>query len=177
MRVLDPAAVAAARARRLEALEGDVDEEAARAAEAAAADDEYEFSEGDAGDDSGMDASPAPKKRSRARGKKSSAADARKRRRTSGRSTRAAGTRKPAGLDKWNKNLATVLEEEGPGGPSEQPGGYWAIAALPSVKPPRPLCSVCGFRAPYTCTRCMVRFCSIKCGTAHEETRCLKYTL
>eukprot|EP00884_Botryococcus_braunii_P013077 jgi/Botrbrau1/21770/Bobra.43_1s0160.1 len=45
----------------------------------------------------------------------------------------------------------------------------------PSHGAPRKWCSVCGFAAPYTCTRCGVRFCSRKCFNTHKDTRCLKF--
>lgn len=171
MRVVGDAELAAARARRLDALEADADEGAGDGGEADAGDDEYVLSDEDGDGDGG----------GRGRGrKKKGGRTAKKARRASARSSvraAAGGARKPKGIERWNKPLAVVLDEEGPGGPAEAPGGYWAIAALPSSRPPRQLCSVCGFRAPYTCTRCAVRFCSIKCGTVHEETRCLKFTL
>lgn len=161
VRVVGAAELAAARARRLDALEADADAGAGDGGDADADDDEYVLSDSDGGGGGRRKKKPAKKAR-----------------RASARSTvRAAGARKPAGVERWNKPLAAVLDAEGPGGPAEAPGGYWAIAAAPSARPPRQLCSVCGFRGPYTCTRCAVRFCSIKCGTVHEETRCLKFTL
>lgn len=98
-----------------------------------------------------------------------------------GRSARGASASKgkskaKAGIERWNKTLAQALEEEDV---SKRPPGmakYDAIAAKPSIKPPRPFCSVCGYHAAYTCTRCYTRFCSIPCGNLHNETRCLKYT-
>lgn len=172
VRVVGAAELAAARVRRLNALEADADDEAANGGDAEGGDEEYVMSDG-CDDDSDA---PAPSSRSK---KKKSGRSSKKARRSSARSSvrAAVSSRKSKGIERWNKPLAVVLDEEGPGGPAELPGGYWAIAALPSVRPPRQLCSVCGFQAPYTCTRCAVRFCSLKCGTVHEETRCLKFTL
>lgn len=42
--------------------------------------------------------------------------------------------------------------------------------------PPRHFCSVCGFKAPYTCVTCGNRYCSIPCLGTHRDTRCLKWT-
>jgi zinc finger HIT domain-containing protein 1 len=84
-----------------------------------------------------------------------------------------------AGIEKWNKPLRQALDEDITRGlvKESDADSYTSIAARPSFRPPRKLCSVCGFEAPYTCTRCAVRFCSVRCGSVHEETRCLKFTL
>lgn len=42
--------------------------------------------------------------------------------------------------------------------------------------PQRHFCSVCGFKAPYTCVTCGNRYCSIPCLGTHRDTRCLKWT-
>jgi zinc finger HIT domain-containing protein 1 len=52
---------------------------------------------------------------------------------------------------------------------------YLTVAAPPSHKPPRHFCYVCGFEANYTCKRCGLRFCSLKCDETHKESRCLKF--
>lgn len=93
-----------------------------------------------------------------------------KRRRS--RST-AARVRVERGLERLNKSVALAIAEEG-----ERPYGMVSseeIAARPSIRPARALCSVCGYKATYTCTRCLVRFCSVQCGNVHNETRCLKF--
>lgn len=181
VRVVDTATLAAAHARRLEALEDDADDEAAREADVNAIDDEYELSDGGGDDSDAPDVGDTNGARKRAwskKGAKGGGSRAKKGRRSSTRTAvRAAGSRKSVGIEKWNKPLAIILDEEGPVGPATAPGGYFAIAALPDNTPPRQLCSICGYMGPYTCTRCMVRFCSIRCGTVHEETRCLKFTL
>lgn len=52
---------------------------------------------------------------------------------------------------------------------------YLTSAAGPAVtRAARKLCSVCSSTAPYQCTRCGARFCSRKCCTVHQDTRCLK---
>lgn len=43
--------------------------------------------------------------------------------------------------------------------------------------PQRNFCSVCGFRAPYTCVTCGNRYCTVKCLHTHRDTRCLKWTV
>lgn len=73
------------------------------------------------------------------------------------------------------RNFADVMytmaaEEEASGEP-----GYHGAAAGPTAVPPRRLCSVCGHRAPYSCARCGLRFCGLRCNTHHKETRCLKF--
>ena len=54
---------------------------------------------------------------------------------------------------------------------------YASISAPPSTKPARHFCSVCGYFGNYTCTRCGMRFCCIKCNKNHKETRCLKMSI
>jgi len=77
-----------------------------------------------------------------------------------------------------SKKLATVksfdqiIEEEIRYLPAPN---YLTVAAGPSSRPPRHFCSVCGFRADYTCPRCGCRFCSLRCHSQHKETRCLKF--
>ncbi len=51
---------------------------------------------------------------------------------------------------------------------------YVKATANPSVLPTRHFCSVCGRRGIYSCTRCGMRSCSIKCTDQHKETRCMK---
>ena len=51
---------------------------------------------------------------------------------------------------------------------------YLAAAADASTKPARKFCSVCGYFADYSCTRCGMRFCTIRCSKNHKETRCLQ---
>eukprot|EP01119_Soliformovum_irregulare_P006146 TRINITY_DN17935_c0_g1_i1.p1 TRINITY_DN17935_c0_g1~~TRINITY_DN17935_c0_g1_i1.p1 ORF type:complete len:173 (-),score=18.01 TRINITY_DN17935_c0_g1_i1:36-554(-) len=52
---------------------------------------------------------------------------------------------------------------------------YHTIAAGPSILPVRHFCAVCGDVAPYTCTRCGMRFCTVRCNETHADTRCLKF--
>lgn len=87
---------------------------------------------------------------------------------------------KLAGVARHNKPLQQILDSEGPSEQSQLPRGmvnYYEIEAEESRKPPRKLCSVCGFKAPYSCARCKIRFCSLSCGTIHDDTRCLKFTM
>ena len=52
---------------------------------------------------------------------------------------------------------------------------YLSVAAKPSKFPTRFFCSVCGYNAKYQCTRCGLRYCTMKCGETHRETRCIKF--
>jgi len=79
------------------------------------------------------------------------------------------------------KNLSLLLEEEALAAPPPTPGStpapsYLTATAPPSALPPRPLCAVCGFPAPYTCVACGARHCGTRCLATHHDTRCLKYT-
>ncbi|XP_050727673.1 zinc finger HIT domain-containing protein 1-like [Eriocheir sinensis] len=75
---------------------------------------------------------------------------------------------------RFRKNFTILLEEEQalyPDGPN-----YLTVQAPSSKMPERRLCAVCGFPAPYTCIPCGARYCSTKCLSTHEDTRCLKWT-
>lgn len=158
VRTVDSSALVAARARRLESLELDADD--SLNAEKDVSDDDYVFS------DSEIESS------------KTISSSRKRSRRLPGRSSRASRSeKKTAGIEKWNKTLQDALAEDTLSGTLVPEESYEAIAAKPSNRPARHLCSICGFFAAYTCTRCAVRFCSVKCGTVHEETRCLKFTL
>jgi len=93
--------------------------------------------------------------------------DAAKRRKTRG---------SEAPKQRYRRNLATLLEEEqaltGGRGPN-----YITIGAPESPLPPRHLCAVCGFPAPYACVACGARYCAVRCLSTHQDTRCLKYTV
>ena len=52
---------------------------------------------------------------------------------------------------------------------------YQSVLMTPSLLPPRKLCSVCGFESPYACIQCGMHYCSLKCRSAHRDTRCLKF--
>lgn len=54
---------------------------------------------------------------------------------------------------------------------------YLSANAAPSGKPPRKFCTVCGHQGQYSCTRCGMRYCSLKCNANHKETRCMKFSL
>mmetsp|Transcript_546 Transcript_546/g.1408 ORF Transcript_546/g.1408 Transcript_546/m.1408 type:complete len:179 (-) Transcript_546:489-1025(-) len=138
---------------RLDALERDnVEEETVFGANT----DDEEFMLEGSSDEEGR-----PQKRKK-KGKKGKTAAARKTRRQQDRPTTFAG----------------LLEEVTVGpGQEGRPDYVSAAAGPPQSTAPRKFCSVCGFTAPYTCTRCGSRFCCKKCQTTHAETRCLKFTM
>lgn len=85
--------------------------------------------------------------------------------------------RKSRGADyyrvKYRKTFQQLLEEDrqlNPDGPN-----YATAQAPPSKFAERHLCAVCGFPSSYTCTSCGTRFCSLKCQSVHQDTRCLKF--
>jgi len=58
-------------------------------------------------------------------------------------------------------------------GGDEPARSFLLAGAGAALYPGRPLCSVCGFKGLYSCTRCGSRVCSSKCTAQHKETRCL----
>ncbi|KAJ0083783.1 hypothetical protein Patl1_31000 [Pistacia atlantica] len=59
--------------------------------------------------------------------------------------------------------------------PPHIPSYLRAAVGPPSSTSRRHFCTVCGFTASYTCVKCGMRFCSIRCQTIHDDTRCLKF--
>ncbi|XP_071721856.1 SWR1 complex subunit 6 isoform X1 [Rutidosis leptorrhynchoides] len=59
--------------------------------------------------------------------------------------------------------------------PPHVPSYLRAAVGPPSSTCRRHFCTVCGFSANYTCVRCGMRFCAIRCQTIHNDTRCLKF--
>ncbi|KAI8015863.1 SWR1 complex subunit 6 [Camellia lanceoleosa] len=59
--------------------------------------------------------------------------------------------------------------------PPHVPSYLRAAVGPPSSTSRRHFCTVCGFTANYTCVRCGMRFCTIRCQTIHNDTRCLKF--
>jgi zinc finger HIT domain-containing protein 1 len=177
VRKVGTAELVAARARRLDALEADAHD----LQDAVPSDDEYV----PVGDGGGSDDDDEESVLRASKGRDIAGGDDEefpkqgrgKRARRATRGPR--GSKNVRGIEKWNKSLQQALDEDLASGVLKEgdKGSYFAISARPSFMPPRRLCSVCGFEAPYTCTRCAVRFCSVRCGTVHEETRCLKFTL
>lgn len=160
VRQVDASDIAAARLRRLDALEND---NYAAEAEAEALDGEDEYDPDADSDDALPVATPSSSRRTT------------KRLRSTSRSSKQ--NVKIMGIEKWNKTLAQAIEEEDASLRPRAMVQYDEIAAAPSSRPVRHFCSVCGYPGPYTCTRCMVRFCSVRCGNIHSETRCLKFMI
>ncbi|KAL1923909.1 uncharacterized protein VTP21DRAFT_6944 [Calcarisporiella thermophila] len=75
------------------------------------------------------------------------------------------------------KNLNTLIEESRIDLLPPEVPTYLTADAAPSMYPPRRFCSVCGYIGNYSCTRCGMRYCTLKCLATHEETRCMKVTL
>ncbi|KAL2899248.1 SWR1 complex subunit 6 [Bienertia sinuspersici] len=59
--------------------------------------------------------------------------------------------------------------------PPHVPTYLRAAVGPPIINARRNFCTVCGFTANYTCVRCGVRFCCIRCQNIHNDTRCLKF--
>jgi zinc finger HIT domain-containing protein 1 len=77
--------------------------------------------------------------------------------------------------NRYRKSIPQLIEED----LQKREDGqcpYTLAQVPPSKYPKRHFCNVCGFPSNYTCVKCGVRFCSIKCNTTHQETRCLKWT-
>lgn len=72
-------------------------------------------------------------------------------------------------------SFAQLLDDDS----RRKPPNYASASAPPPEVfrlPKRHFCSVCGFKANYTCVTCGMRFCCINCNSIHKETRCLKWT-
>ncbi|PWA44434.1 HIT-type Zinc finger family protein [Artemisia annua] len=59
--------------------------------------------------------------------------------------------------------------------PPHVPSYLRAAVGPPSSTSCRHFCTVCGFSAKYTCVRCGMRFCAVRCQNIHNDTRCLKF--
>ncbi|KAI3751962.1 hypothetical protein L2E82_23056 [Cichorium intybus] len=59
--------------------------------------------------------------------------------------------------------------------PPHVPSYLRAAVGPPSSTSSRHFCTVCGFSAKYTCVRCGMRFCAVRCQNIHNDTRCLKF--
>lgn len=76
---------------------------------------------------------------------------------------------------RFRKNFAALLEEEEQHFTKDK-RNYVTAQVPPSKYPQRKFCSVCGFKANYTCVQCGSPFCCIRCYGIHQDTRCLKWT-
>lgn len=162
MKVMDFSAVQEARNRRLEALEND---NYAAEQEALLLEGEEEYDPGIESEDemAGRKRNARPRKRKQ------------RRRQRGQRDIRLDGMK--TGIEKWNKPTQAALEEENLSARPRLMVSSSQMVASPSSRPPRYFCSTCGYSAPYTCTRCFTRFCSVQCNLVHQETRCLKFTV
>lgn len=81
-----------------------------------------------------------------------------------------------ASAKKAPRNFLDLLQEANLESlPPNAPSYLRAAVGPPSVGARRHFCSVCGYLAPYTCTRCGARFCCSRCQTLHTDTRCQKF--
>ncbi len=78
-------------------------------------------------------------------------------------------TRGPRGFRDWLEEAELDRLPEG------DPSYLTAAVGPPKTRSARALCSVCGDRSSYTCTRCGAKFCCIRCYGVHTDTRCLKF--
>jgi len=76
-------------------------------------------------------------------------------------------------LSKTNekRSLTQIIASETSG---DSKPSYATIEVTASAFKPRPLCTICGFEALQHCLHCGYRVCSVKCLTAHVETKCGK---
>lgn len=103
--------------------------------------------------------------------------DSRKKKRKKGAGPAKRKTRAAVTEQKGPKPFLVLLEEADlESVPSNQLNYQTAAVGPPAAPAFRKWCTVCGFAAPYKCTRCSSRFCSRKCYSVHSETRCLKFT-
>lgn len=156
LKQLDASVIRDARARRLEALEND-NYAQQREAEMLQGEDEYRPG-------LNSDEEIAVKKRK-----------SKKRRVRRSRAGNGNAVSEVTGIARFNKSVATVLEEED--GMQLPPGmvALSSIVARPSRSAERRFCSICGYQSKYTCLTCAARYCSIPCDQVHQETRCLKF--
>jgi zinc finger HIT domain-containing protein 1 len=74
------------------------------------------------------------------------------------------------------KRLAEIIVEEDYETDETAIPNYLTAKARPSRYPTRQFCTVCGYASTYSCQRCGMRYCGLECLTAHQETRCLKFS-
>lgn len=146
---------------RLDALESD---NAGGADALAAADDE---------EDASGDEDEEPVFKHKAAHKSSSSGPAKRKTRQAKAAERVGG----AQLRKGNpRSFLELLQDAGLETlPPYVPSYLTAAVGPSSLTSRRHFCSVCGYIAPYTCVRCGSRFCSVKCQTVHNDTRCQKF--
>ena len=56
--------------------------------------------------------------------------------------------------------------------PTPSNPNYLTAQTVPSVYPPKKLCSICGYKVKYACVRCGSAVCDIGCRDVHDESRC-----
>jgi zinc finger HIT domain-containing protein 1 len=69
------------------------------------------------------------------------------------------------------KPLNTLIQESGIASQNPEEPSYLTSEMGPSRYPARRLCSVCGWRGLYCCTRCGMRYCGLQCLNLHQDTR------
>ena len=59
---------------------------------------------------------------------------------------------------------------------NEEPN-YISIASDPPKTKSIQFCSVCGYLGLFSCQRCGMRYCCLKCQDQHKESGCMKQSL
>uniref|UniRef100_UPI00358E5A71 zinc finger HIT domain-containing protein 1 isoform X1 n=1 Tax=Myxine glutinosa TaxID=7769 RepID=UPI00358E5A71 len=76
---------------------------------------------------------------------------------------------------RFRKTFQSLLEEENLS--VSEGTTYFSASVPPSALPARHFCTVCGFPSAYTCVTCGSRYCTVRCLSLHQDTRCLKWTV
>lgn len=72
----------------------------------------------------------------------------------------------------YRKTLATLIDDSGIASYPAHVPTYLTNVAPPSKRPPRLICSVCGYHGRYKCRKCCLAYCDLRCEATHNETRC-----
>ncbi|PWN50714.1 hypothetical protein IE53DRAFT_368669 [Violaceomyces palustris] len=72
------------------------------------------------------------------------------------------------------KGFSSLLEDASGHPLFSSPPNYITASARPSRYPAKPICTICGYWGSITCGRCSEKYCGLKCGATHDETRCEK---
>ena len=76
---------------------------------------------------------------------------------------------------KRNFNLKKLIKEDNLEANTSVFPNFLTVRSHPSNYPGRKFCSICGLIAPYGCSRCRERYCSLKCQEIHRDIKCLNF--